>query len=254
MSKDKEKTNIIGETEETLRTRVQSWGFSAFHGSQIFNWVYRKYSKSFEEMTDLPKNLREKLEKQFFIGYPRVIQTIEAKKKDAKKYSFLLEKNTAIESVVLSGDGERTSFCISSQAGCAVKCLYCATGRMGFIRNLTSGEIVGQVLTLMENHGKPSSVLFMGMGEPLFNFESVVSALRLLSGIGIGVRRLSSRHAGLQHGSTTSPGQTSIQGLRYPSAPQLRKRDGRSSPLQKATLCKILKMLLYSTEKILEKE
>ncbi len=189
MSKDKEKTNIIGEMEETLRTRVQSWGFSAFHGSQIFNWVYRKYSKSFEEMTDLPKNLREKLEKQFFIGYPRVIQTIEAKKKDAKKYSFLLEKNTAIESVVLSGDGERTSFCISSQAGCAVKCLYCATGRMGFIRNLTSGEIVGQVLTLMENHGKPSSVLFMGMGEPLFNFESVVSALRLLSSIGIGVRK-----------------------------------------------------------------
>jgi 23S rRNA (adenine2503-C2)-methyltransferase len=186
----KEKTNIIGETEEALRTQVHSWGFSAFHGSQIFNWVYRKYSKSFEKMTDLPKNLREKLEEQFFIGSPRVLKTIEAKKKDAKKYSLLYGEDTTVEAVVLSGDGERTSFCISSQSGCAAGCLYCATGRMGFIRNLTPGEIVGQVLTLMRNHGRPSSVLFMGMGEPLFNFDSVVSALRLLSSIGIGVRKI----------------------------------------------------------------
>jgi 23S rRNA (adenine2503-C2)-methyltransferase len=189
MTGAKEKTNIIGETQEALRARVQSWGFSAFHGRQIFNWVYHKYAKSFKEMTDLPKNLREKLEKQFFIGFPHVLQKIESKKKDAIKYSFLLEKNTAIESVVLSSDGERISFCISSQAGCAVKCLYCATGRMGFIRDLTGGEIIGQVLTLMEYHGKPSSVLFMGMGEPLLNYESVMSALRLLKNMGIGMRK-----------------------------------------------------------------
>ncbi len=184
------KSNVLGEMEKTLRALVESWGFSAFHGSQIFNWVYHKYCKNFQQMTDLPKNLREKLEEKCFIGYPRVQKTIESKRKDAKKYSLLYGEDVAVEAVVLSGGGERTSFCISSQIGCAAGCLYCATGMMGFIRNLTSGEIVGQVLTLTERHGQPNSVLFMGMGEPFFNFESLVSALRLLNSIGIGVRKI----------------------------------------------------------------
>jgi 23S rRNA (adenine2503-C2)-methyltransferase len=185
-----EKSNVLGETEKTLRTVVESWGFSAFHGSQIFNWVYHKYCKDFQEMTDLPKNLRKNLEEKYFIGYPHVQKTIVSKNKDAKKYSLLYGGDVAVEAVVLSGGGERISFCISSQVGCTAGCLYCATGMMGFIRNLTSGEIVGQVLTLMESHGQPNSVLFMGMGEPLFNFASVVSALRLLNSIGIGVRKI----------------------------------------------------------------
>jgi len=184
------KSNVLGEMENTLRTLVCSWGFSAFHGSQIFNWMYRKHCKNFQEMTDLPKNLREKLEEKTFIGYPRVQKTIESKSKDAKKYSLLYAEDDSVEAVVLSGEGERMSFCISSQVGCAAGCLYCATGMMGFVRNLTSGEIVGQVLTLMERHGQPNSVLFMGMGEPLFNYECVVSALRLLNSIGIGVRKI----------------------------------------------------------------
>jgi 23S rRNA (adenine2503-C2)-methyltransferase len=113
------------------------------------------------------------------------------------KYFFPLDDDTGIEAVVLNDNEQRITYCISCQIGCPVGCIYCATGAAGFIRNLRWGEIVNQVLSLMKLHGKPDSILFMGMGEPLLNLSEVKEAIKLFHDMGMSPRRITVSTCGL---------------------------------------------------------
>ncbi len=191
------KKNIIGMTEDELRHFCIEKGFRDFHGTQIFNWIYHKNPQTFSDMTDLPTQLRQKLTTEFYLGYLRIYKRDISRKKDAIKYGFLLRDRVKIEAVALLDRSRRISFCISSQAGCALGCLYCATGKIGFLRNLSAQEIISQVLTLKREHGNPHSILFMGMGEPLLNYNETLKALKIFQTIGIGSRKITISTCGI---------------------------------------------------------
>jgi 23S rRNA (adenine2503-C2)-methyltransferase len=193
-------SSIIGLNGEELRGYVQKRGFPAFHGSQIFTWVYRRQADSLDSMSDVPKHLRNLLKQDFSLHYLTPSRTFHSKRGDTVKYFFPLDGNAGIEAVVLQDDEDRVSFCISSQIGCPVGCIYCATGNAGFVRNLSTGEIVTEVLTLMKRHGTPASLLFMGMGEPLLNLVEVKKALFLFQEMGISSRRVTVSTCGLIKG------------------------------------------------------
>jgi 23S rRNA (adenine2503-C2)-methyltransferase len=192
-----QKETVIGITERELRLYCKSNGYREFHGTQVFHWIYERFTEDFGEMTDLPLDLRKKLQSDFLLEYLQPAAQKMSRKKDAIKYGFLLDKDTVIESVVLWNKQNRTSFCISSQAGCPMGCLYCATGKMGFIRNLESAEIINEVVSLMKLHGKPDSVLFMGMGEPLLNYNHVEKALEFFTALDIGPRKVTVSSCGI---------------------------------------------------------
>lgn len=182
--------NIIGKTEEELIRYVEDRGFRNFHGKQIFKWIYDKFVDDFSSMTDLPTRLRECLKSDFVLRYYIPIKSLASRKRDAIKYIFRTEDGIDIENVILSDRGGRTSFCISSQIGCPVGCIYCATGLIGFIRNLRGEEIINEVVSLEKIHGKPDSILFMGMGEPLLNYREVIKAVSFFEHIGFGPRKI----------------------------------------------------------------
>jgi 23S rRNA (adenine2503-C2)-methyltransferase len=182
--------NIIGRTEEELIRYVEDKGFRNFHGKQIFQWVYDKFVDDFSSMTDLPTRLRESLSRDYVLRYYRPIKSLASRRRDAIKYIFRTEDGIDIENVVLADQGRRTSFCISSQIGCPVGCIYCATGLIGFIRNLRAQEIINEIVSLEKLHGKPDSILFMGMGEPLLNYREVEKAVSFLQHIGFGPRKI----------------------------------------------------------------
>jgi len=153
-----------------------------FRIRQIAEWTHRRGASSFESMTNLPKDVRAGLERQFTLGFPEVKEVTEPAADGSRKYLFQLADGGLIESVYMPM-GERTSVCVSTQAGCAVGCTFCVTGFFGAGRNLTPSEMVGQYYTIRNRHELPAeqmNVVFMGMGEPLLNFESLVTALEIL--------------------------------------------------------------------------
>jgi len=191
------KNNIIGITEDQLKQFCKDRDFKDFHGTQIFQWIYHRYAESFSDMTDIPTALRRDLEALFSIEYLKHYSRTVSRHGDTIKYGFVLKDGRKIESVALVDKNGRTSFCLSSQIGCSVGCVYCATGRIGLIRNLSSEEIVSQTLTLCRLHGKPQSILFMGMGEPLLNYNSVTRAIALLQSAGFGPRKITISTCGI---------------------------------------------------------
>src|SRR4051812_17058125 len=137
---------------------------------------------SFDAMTNVPKDLRARLAEQFTIAFPSVVEVTPPAPDGSRKYLFALEDGNRIESVYMPM-GDRTSVCLSSQAGCAVGCTFCVTGFFGAGRDLTPGEMVGQFFTIVREHQLPlemMNVVFMGMGEPLLNFDAVATALDIL--------------------------------------------------------------------------
>jgi 23S rRNA (adenine2503-C2)-methyltransferase len=194
------KRDIIGLSVQELERLCTDWGYREFHGRQIFNWLYSKLAGTFENMTDLPVSLRERLEGEFAIGFFTPSVTRVSRREDAVKHAFALTDGAAIEAVVLFDSNRRASFCVSSQVGCPVGCTFCATGKMGLVRDLTAVEIVEEVLSLIKLHGRPDSVLFMGMGEPLLNYENVTRALVFLGEIGIGARKITLSTCGIVEG------------------------------------------------------
>ena len=195
-SKTLMKKNIIGMTGAELEQYCLEHGYRNFHGKQVFNWVYDRLAESFDEMTDLPLSLRKLLNEELLLDYFKPTKTIYSGDKTAVKYSFPLDK-TSIEAVVLSDRNDRTSFCISSQAGCPAGCLFCATGRIGLIRNLTKKEIINEIYTLIKLHKRPDSILFMGMGEPLLNYSSVTKTIKMLHDDSIGFRKITVSTCGI---------------------------------------------------------
>ena len=168
----------LGEVEAALEAR----GHPRFHGRQMFSWIYAKGVTDFEKMTNLSRPLRTDLQTHFRILTPQVIAK-ETSTDGTVKFLLALEDNRHIESVFIPDTPSQT-FCISTQVGCAMKCGFCLTGKMGLVRNLTAGEIAGQVRVLAGELGLRESkfnIVLMGMGEPLHNYDNTMKALRMLN-------------------------------------------------------------------------
>ncbi len=174
------KTDLKGQTLDELQTFVQSFGEKSFRAQQIFKWIYGAGVNSFEEMTNLSKDLRLRLNQKAQICKLQVVTSQKSTKDESTKFLFRLQDSQKIESVLMIDD-QRTTLCISTQVGCAIDCKFCATGTMGLKRQLTAGEIVDQFLTVQEITGQSiSNVVCMGMGEPFHNYENLMKAFALL--------------------------------------------------------------------------
>lgn len=163
---------------EVLLDHVQP----GFRIAQITEWVHRKGVDSFDRMTNLPAELRSRLSETFRLDLPAVKERTEPAPDGSQKYLFTLADGALIESVFMPMR-ERTSICVSSQAGCAVGCTFCVTGFFGAGRNLQPSEIVGQYRVIREEHNllpEQTNIVFMGMGEPLLNYDSLVASLETL--------------------------------------------------------------------------
>jgi len=153
-----------------------------FRVKQIEEWMHVRGASSFEAMTNVPKELRAALAERFTLAFPEVVERTTPAADDSQKYLFRLADGNRIESVYMPM-GERTSVCLSSQAGCAVGCTFCVTGFFGAGRNLTPSEMLGQFFTIQHEHAVPMermNVVFMGMGEPLLNLDHLVTTLDVL--------------------------------------------------------------------------
>lgn len=202
-------TSIYDLNFSDIQTQLEAWGQPKFRTKQIWEWLYQKRATTFDEMTNLPAALRQQLNDKFIVGRLETVMDLTSKDKLTRKILFELPGNNRIEAVKMTyrateNSRRRNTLCISSQAGCALGCTFCATGQGGFQRNLTSGEIVEQVLFYMRELEKVddrvTNIVFMGMGEPFANYDNVMNAVRKLTdpdGIGLGQRRLTISTVGL---------------------------------------------------------
>ncbi len=179
---------------EELSKVLKSWGEPSFHAQQIFAWIYKKKAKDFALMTNLPVQLREKLEQNFSFSSLRLRKTLRSS--DAtEKFLFELEDGNLVEAVSIPAK-KRITGCVSSQVGCKFACRFCASGALGFKRNLTCAEILEEVL----NFTKVTHIVFMGTGEPLDNYENLLKAIRIINsaqGLNIGARRITISTSGI---------------------------------------------------------
>ena len=193
------KKNIKDYTLEELKQEFISLGEKPFRAEQVFKWLYIDNVTSFENMTNLSIELRKKLEENYSAGIHKIIQKQESKD-GTKKYLFKLQDNNAIETVVMEYKYGKT-ICVSSQVGCKMGCKFCASTGIEFIRSLTAGEIVEQILAAERDIGeKISNVVFMGIGEPFDNYDNVIKAIHLLNhpkGLNIGARHISISTSGI---------------------------------------------------------
>jgi 23S rRNA (adenine2503-C2)-methyltransferase len=178
---------------------VKELGLPAFRAKQIHSWIYSKYADSFDEMTDLSKELRDKIAEKACISNLKLAH-LEVSRDGTRKYLFQLPDGKMVESVLMTfEDRSSLSACVSSQVGCAVGCTFCATGYLGFIRNLSSQEIVDQIMSIQRESGKRiSNIVYMGQGEPLLNTEEVVKSLHtVIDSVGIGQRHITVSTSGI---------------------------------------------------------
>ena len=191
--------NIKDYNLEELKKEMQEIGEKPFRAEQIFKWLYQEKVKSFDEMTNLSLELRKKLEENYNICNFKIIKKQESKD-GTIKYLFDVLDGNAIETVLMSYH-HGYSICISSQIGCKMGCKFCASTGINFARNLTSGEIVEQLLAVEQDTGvRISNIVFMGIGEPLDNYENVVNSIRIINnpkGLNIGARHISISTSGL---------------------------------------------------------
>jgi 23S rRNA (adenine2503-C2)-methyltransferase len=225
---------LLGKSKEEVREFCATLGEPAYRGGQIYHALYAERKFDFAQITNLPAALRERLAKEARITLPEVKQRFTSAD-GSVRYLFALtnaepprEKESSIESaeksrgmrpasveaVFMPSEGRQT-ICISTQAGCAVDCHFCLTAQLGLIRNLTAGEIVGQVLVALDEHkadlpprfasaqGKQTNVVLMGQGEPLLNFDAVMGALRILldeAGVGLSPKHVTLSTSGIVPG------------------------------------------------------
>lgn len=193
------KLDIKSMTIEELTVEMLELGLQKFRAKQIYSWLQNS-TKSFDEMTNLSKDLREKLDSRYEIRQARIGKKQVSQIDGTIKYLFRLNDNEFVESVLMKYK-HGYSICISTQVGCKMKCDFCATGKGGFSRNLMASEMLSQIQTASEDIGERiSNVVMMGMGEPLDNFESVVRFLELISsedGMNIGMRHITLSTCGI---------------------------------------------------------
>jgi 23S rRNA (adenine2503-C2)-methyltransferase len=196
--------DLLSLTPEAARSSLGEWlgqhGEPSYRLRQVFPRLWQRPVGRWAEATDVPASLRAGLDEAFPL--PRLtLATRQVSSDGTEKFLWTLNDGEAIESVLIP-EGKRRTLCISSQAGCALGCVFCATGRMGFRRNLSAGEIAGQVreLILSDPARKPTNVVFMGMGEPLLNWDAVDTTLTILNGsegLGIGARHITVSTVGI---------------------------------------------------------
>lgn len=174
-------------------------GQPAYRTRQLTTWLYARLAGSFDEMTDLPGALRAALASSWTIGLPTLVE-VQHSSDGTRKYLWRLADGVLVESVGIPA-GPRLTVCFSTQAGCAMGCTFCATGRGGFVRNLLAGEMAWQVALVARDFGmRASNAVAMGQGEPFANYEAVLSGLRLMNadaGLGIGARHLTISTCGI---------------------------------------------------------
>jgi len=202
-------------TPAALRAWLVTQDQPTYRATQILSWIYRRHAPSFAAMSNLPHSLRAGLARQF--AFPALTPSVVAESDDGtRKLLFNLDDRAAIESVLIP-DPPRLTLCISSQAGCGMGCGFCATARLGLLRNLSATEIVGQVLAAhatLRAEERISNIVFMGMGEPLANYDAVVQAVELLTaewGVGLSARRITVSTVGLVPAMQRLVGDTDVQ-------------------------------------------
>ncbi|MEI6455159.1 MAG: 23S rRNA (adenine(2503)-C(2))-methyltransferase RlmN [bacterium] len=169
-----------------------------FRSGQVYDWLWKRSCGSFDEMTNLPASLRHLL-KEHFTFYKATAEHRQESSDGAVKIGFRLFDDSMVEGVLIPS-GERATACISSQAGCALGCKFCATGKLGFTRNLTAGEIFDQVTMLASLQHKLSNIVYMGMGEPFLNYEAVVESVEKITspeGLGMSPQRITISSIGI---------------------------------------------------------
>ncbi len=202
-------------TPAQLSAQLTSWGEPVFRAKQILEWLYLHFVADIDEMSNLGKPLRAKLKDAYVLG--RYAATAEQSSTDGWTRKWLLRTpdGNEIETVLMEYEGQRRTACVSSQAGCAMDCSFCATGQMGFMRNLRAGEIIEQIIWVerfLRGKGAPAAdsrltnVVMMGMGEPFANYGNMMEAIQRISGaeadggMGIGTRRITVSTVGLVPG------------------------------------------------------
>ena len=201
------KIHIKSLQSEELQEKLRGLGERSFRAEQITNWLYNKRIKSIDQMTDLPRDLREKLTAKFSFFEPETVRVL-GSRDTTRKFLFRLSDGNLIESVLIPASpalygqkSDRRTICISTQVGCAYGCKFCASGLEGLSRNLRADEIVDQIITVERESGeKIDNIVFMGMGEPLANLDNLMRAIRIINapwGIGIGARHITVSTSGL---------------------------------------------------------
>ncbi|MBL8153000.1 MAG: 23S rRNA (adenine(2503)-C(2))-methyltransferase RlmN [Anaerolineae bacterium] len=193
--------NLYELTAEQLADLIVGWGEPRFRAKQVWKWLYDRRAADFAQMTDLPKSLRSRLETETQLG-ALTVAAEQSSGDGTVKRLYQLHDGQFIEAVLMPYDDDRRTACISTQAGCAMGCVFCATGQMGFARNLTPTEIFEQAVRFardLEAEGERlSNVVLMGMGEPFHNYEASLAATRrLMSDLGIGARHITISTVGL---------------------------------------------------------
>jgi len=178
---DKKLVNLKEFSLVELQNYVVKIGESSFRGKQIFNWIYDNFATDFDEMQNLPSSLKDKLKSTSTIKSLKLISKQKSNTTKTEKYLFTTHDGHKIESVIIP-ERDRRTLCVSTQVGCPLDCKFCATGLMGFSRNLTVGEILDQyLLTSRDTSPLPvTNIVYMGMGEPLLNFNAVLKSLQIL--------------------------------------------------------------------------
>ena len=185
--------------EDELKEEFAKMGEPAYRAGQVYKWLHEGV-KSFDEMTNISKKLRERLMENYYISNAAIEKKLISAYDDTKKYLFSFGDGEMVESVLMKYHHGYTS-CISTQVGCKMGCTFCATGKSGFSRNLTASEMIAQLQTeQQDNNIRISNIVLMGMGEPLDNFENVIRFLKLVSsenGMNIGMRHISLSTCGI---------------------------------------------------------
>lgn len=194
------KININEFELEELENYIEGLGEKKFHAKQIYKWIHKIKVLSFDEMTDISKSLREKLKEKAYILNLEVLQCQKSKKDGTMKFLIKLTDDTAIESVFMRYNYGNT-LCVSTQVGCKMGCKFCASTKEGYVRNLYGSEIEGQIIAVERYTGeKISNIVYMGIGEPLDNYDKVVKSIHLINhamGLNIGARHISLSTCGL---------------------------------------------------------
>jgi len=198
-----EKDRLYEYKREELEELFDRWGEPGYRADQVWEWLYIHLATDFRQMTNLPKELRARLTDEVRIGVPEVVATQRSSDGRTRKDLLRLDDGETVETVLMRYEDRRTA-CISTQIGCSIGCDFCATGQMGFQRDLTTGEIVAQVLhfarVLEEQDDRLTNVVLMGMGEPLLNYDASVGAIyRLIDpdGFRFGQRRITLSTVGI---------------------------------------------------------
>lgn len=206
MSQQPEKINLLGLSPKQLEDFFESIGEKRFRATQVLKWLHQQGASSFDEMTNISKTLRQRLAEVADIREPEVI--LEKISNDGtRKWVIRMDGGSSIE-MVLIPEGSRKTLCVSSQVGCALDCSFCSTGKQGFNRNLSAAEIIAQLRVAIRSFGpfdpkderRVTNVVFMGMGEPLLNFDNVVAATELMmddNAYGLSKRRVTISTAGV---------------------------------------------------------